>query len=396
MVVFNLIYMFFAGYVYVEVEGFFIERFINMCINKNIILQDLKRENKAYIKFKLLKSDFKEIRHIAKIAKCKVRIETKSGIPFIINRYRKRKIFAVAVLAIAIFIFILTKFIWNIEVVGNENISKDEILKVVEDYGIKIGTLKYKIDTDKISNLIRLSRDDLSWIGISIHGTNAKITIQEAIKKPEIIDKSEICNIIAKKDGTISKIIVQNGTARIEVGDEVKKGDILVEGIMEGQYTEDRLVHAEATVFGKIMFEKEKTDSFLQIEKIKTGNIENKNKICLNNFKINLNKGVSKFEKYDTIVASKKVKLFSNFYFPFEIEKITNEEYKLEEKNLTEEELKEKLIIELEEELENEYQLSNYNDEYKEKEVIVTPNNLGLNVKVIYTVIEEIGEKIAY
>ena len=43
--------------------------------------------NNAYIKFKLLKSDFKEIRHIAKSAKCKVKIEKKKGMPFFINKY---------------------------------------------------------------------------------------------------------------------------------------------------------------------------------------------------------------------------------------------------------------------------------------------------------------------
>ena len=51
--------MFFAGYVTVSIEGFFIERFLNICRNKNIILQDLHRENNTYIKVKILKSDFK-------------------------------------------------------------------------------------------------------------------------------------------------------------------------------------------------------------------------------------------------------------------------------------------------------------------------------------------------
>lgn len=213
----KLIYMFFSGYVYVSVEGFFIERFINICRSKNIVLQDLHIENNVYIRFKLLKSDFKELRHIAKNTKCKIKIEKKKGIPFVINRYRKRKVFAVAILAIAIFIFILTKFIWNIEVQGNEKIPKEEILNLVSDYGITIGSYRNKIDTEKISNLIRLQRDDLAWVGISIQGTNAIITVKESIEKPNIIDKNEVCNIVATKNATISKIIVQNGTARVTV-----------------------------------------------------------------------------------------------------------------------------------------------------------------------------------
>lgn len=160
---------------------------------------------------------------------------------------------------------------------------------------------------------------------------------------------------------------------------------------MEGEHTEDRYVHAEATVLGKIVYEKEEKENFLQNEKVKTGNIEHKNKICINNFKINFNKGVSNFENYDTIIASRKIKLFSNFYIPIEIQKITNEEFILEEKQYQEDELKEKIVLKIDEELENKYQLSNYKDENKKKEVVANSYGDGLVVKVTYEIQEEIG-----
>lgn len=390
---FKIIYMFFSGYVTLTVEGFFIERFINICISKKIFLQDIKRENNTYLKVKILKSDFKEIRHIAKKTKCKVKIEKKSGIPFVINRYRKRKVFAVAILVIAIFIFSLTKFIWNIEVIGNEKIPKEEIIELANTYGIKIGKLKSNINIEKISNEIRLKRDDLSWVGITLKGTNAIITVEEAIEVPEIIDKNEVCNIVAQKDAIISKIVVQNGTARVNVGDKVKKGDLLVEGIMESEISEPRFVHAEADVYGKIYFEKEKKELFVQNEKVKTGNEEQKNEICINNFKINLYKRLSNFENYDTIRASKKIKLFSNFYIPIEINKITNIEIKNERKTYSEEELKSKLEKELEEELEKEYKISNYDEKNKKREVVVNNEADGIVLKLIYEIQEKISTK---
>ncbi len=389
----KIIYMFFAGYVTVSIEGFFIERFLNICRNKNIILQDLHRENNTYIKVKILKSDFKEIRHIAKTTKCKVKIEKKSGIPFFMNRYRKRKIFAVAVLVIAIFIFITTKFIWNIEVLGNEKIPTEEIVNLVGEYGIKTGKLKYKINTEKISNSIRLAREDLSWIGIKIKGTNVIVTIEESIEMPEIVDKNEICNIIAKKDAIISKIVVQSGTARVKVGDEVKKGDILVEGVMEGEHTGIREVHSEANIFGKIVCEKEKTESFVQNQRVKTGNEEEKIAICINKFKINFNKGVSKFKNYDTISSNKKLKLFSNFYLPIEIKKDKIIEVQNEKKEYTQQELEDKIKKEIEEEMELEYEISKYDEKNIKRNDYITIENDSMNVRVIYEIQEEIGEK---
>lgn len=389
----RIIYMFFSGYVTLIIEGFFIERFINICMSKKIFLQDIKRENNTYLKVKILKSDFKEIRHIAKKTKCKVKIEKKSGVPFVINKYRKRKVFAIAILVIAIFIFILTKFIWNIEVIGNEKISKEEIISLVNNYGIEVGKIKNNINVEKISNNIRLERDDISWIGIKVKGTNVIITVQEGIEVPEIIDKNEVCNIIASKDAIISKIVVQNGTPRVEVGAEVKKGDLLVEGIMESELADPRFVHAEADIYGKFYFEKEKKGLFKQNEKVKTGNEEQKNEICINNFKINLYKGVSKFENYDTISSSKKIKLFSNFYLPIEIRKITNIEVKNEQRIYSEEELKNKLEKQLEEELEKEYKISEYEEKNKKREVVVNKESDGITVKLIYEIQEKISTK---
>ena len=390
---FRIIYMFFAVYVSIIVEGFFIERFLNICRNKKIYLQELHRENSTYIKAKILKSDFREIAYIAKKTKCKVKIEKKSGVPFFISKYRKRKVFAVAILVIAIFIFTMTKFIWNIEVNGNEKISSEEVVNLVNEYGIKIGKFKSNIDTEKISTLIRLKREDLSWIGITIKGTNAIITVEETTEKPEIIDKNEICNIVATKDAVISKLVVQNGTPRVVEGDTVKAGDILVEGVMEGEHTGIRQVRAEANVFGKNCYEKEKKEEFVQNETVKTGNEEKKREICINKFKINFNKGVSKFENYDTIITSRKVKFFSNFYLPIEIKKITNVEIINQPRTYSEEELKIKIEKEIDEELEKEYQISKYEDKYKKRDVEVNPENNGLKVKVIYEIQEDIGIK---
>ena len=210
----------------------------------------------------------------------------------------------------------------------------------------------------------------------------------------KIIDKNEICNIIATEDAIISKLVVQNGTARVSVGDEVKKGELLVEGVMEGTYSGTRKVHAEADVFGKIFYEKEKKEYFVQNEKIKTGNEKKKNEICINNFKINFNKRLLNFENYDTISSSKKVKIFTNFYLPIEIKTTTYIEYQNFQKNYTEEELKKKIEKDLEEQIESEYQVSKYEEKNKIRNVYTNLDGDGITVKIIYEIQKEIGTKV--
>ena len=384
-------YMHLAGYVNITVEGFFVERFINSCFGNDIFLWNLEREKSTYLKARISSKDFKKIRKIARNTKCKVKINSKKGLPIFMNKYKKRKIFFIFFMIIVICIFALTRFVWNIEITGNEKISEQEIVNMLKENGIKPGVLRNKINKEKLVNKIRMERNDIAWIGIEVEGTNLKISISESDMAPEVEDPNEVCNIIADKDGEIASILVQNGTAKVNVGDFVKKGDVLVEGIMEGKYTGLREVPARAEIYAKILFEKEEKVSLLQEKETKTGNKEKKITIKINNFKINFNKSLSKFEKYDTIIKKKKLRFFSKYYFPMEIIEKTNFETNTEFVEYGTEELINITKEKLEKELNNELKLNNMDNITEELEI----ENLNgeLSIKLKYIVLEKIGTK---
>lgn len=193
-----------------------------------------KREKSSIIHINIGIDEFKQIREIAKKTGCKIRIEKKRGIPFILNRYKKRKIFVGTLMVILLAIMFLSRFIWNIEIVGNERINTEELIQSVKENGLKIGEYKSSIDTKKIINNLRLEREDIAWVGITIKGTNAIVKVIEAEEKPKIIDKEEYCNIIADKEGIIEKISANNGTIKVQKGDIVQKGSVLI-GRLDGR-----------------------------------------------------------------------------------------------------------------------------------------------------------------
>ncbi len=378
------------GYVTVEIEGYFLERFLNLCNSQKIFLWKLKRTNSTTIKVNMNIRDFKKLKQIAKKTKCRVKIQNKKGFPFLLHRYKKRKIFAFCFLFILVCIFTLSNFIWNIEITGNETIKAEEIKAVLDQNNFKVGRCKIGLETKEIIQELRLQRDDIAWAGIEIKGTNAIVKIVEADLKPEIIEEEEYCNLVATKDAMIVKVTAQNGTSLVKEGDLVTKGTVLVGGWLEGKYTGTRYVHATGEVQAKVWYSQKVEVPLKQVKKIKTGEVENKYSVKINNFEINLGKGVSKFQKYDTIEASKKLKLFSDFYLPIEIHQKTFEEYEEQEVSYTLEEAKtigiEQASKVLEEQIEN-------------KEAIlgkqVTQKQVGdaLEVEVIYEVLEDIATK---
>lgn len=389
--IFKLIIMYFSGYIKINVEGFFIEKFLNLCRLEKIYIDNtyINKEN-TYLELNILKQDFWKIKSIAKKTKCKIKIMNKYGFPFLVNRYKKRNIYAIAILVIAIFIFTITRFIWNIEVYGNSKIEKKEIIELLEQKGIKKGSLKRNINLPKIINDIRKERSDISWIGINIEGTNVEINIEESVEEPQIVDKTKPSNIYAICDSTIIELIVYKGTARVEKNQQVKKGDLLVEGIMESEVYGTREVYADAVIIGEKIIEKEKKEPYKQIIKNKTGEKEIKREICINNFKINLNKGVSKYKFYDTICSTKRLKISPKIELPISINITKYEEIKEEEKIFSEDELKDKIIKELSGQIEKEYNLHKFTGEII-KENISTNEENYLTVKMIYKLQENIG-----
>ena len=383
------------GYLELEVEGYYIERFINLCRNNKITIWHLKREEEIRLNFRASMQDFRRICKLAKKTKCKVKIQSKKGVPFLVHRYKKRKIFFVLLLIFLFLMLLSSNFVWNVDISEQDGESLENIAQDIENAGLKIGELKSKIDTKEIINKIRLQRTDIAWMGIELKGTNAIVRIVKADSKPEIVDQDEYCSIISDKEGTITKINAQSGTANVKVGDTIRKGDVLINGWMEGKYTGIRYVHAQGEVQAKVWYTKYKNIPYNTTERRETGNIQKKYSIKFNNFKINLHKGVSKFKIYDTIETENKMKLFSDFYLPISIIKITYKEIEEIQKNYTMEEAKNLGIKQLEQELDQ---------EIENKEAIVNKNistyekENSIDVYVTYEVLENIGtnEKIVF
>lgn len=378
---------FIKGYIQVEIEGFYIERFFNICAKEGIKLWGTRRKNSTSVITNIDLENLKKIRKISKKTQCKIKIKRKRGVPFFIKKYKNRKVFVFLFFSLIAIIIGLSNFIWNIEVVGNVNISSDEIINELNDNGIRQGVFKYKIDTNKVIEKMRLKDDRISWIGIKIEGTNVRVSIVETLKKPEILDESEYCDVIAKKEGIITKISVTNGTALKQVGDVVENGEKLIGGWMEGKYTGVRYMHASGEVEAKVWYISEKEENYIQQEKTETQNTENKYGIILNKKTINFYKRLSKFEKYDTIETKNKIKISNNFYLPIEFKKVTNYEYRFNKKEYTQDTLQEKIVNELEEQMKGDIE----GKQIVNRNVNIEPTESGLKIKLIYEVIESIG-----
>ena len=299
---------YFKGYVIIKVEGLTLEKFLNLAANSDIYIWDIKRIDYTLLEMKVSTRGFKELKKIANKGACRVYIKEKIGFPFFMNRLKKRKMLGFGFLIFLGLIFFLTSFIWEIEISGNELITNEDILVLLENIDVKCGTMKYNIDKDKIKDIILDEIDTLSFVGVEVKGTRLVIEIKEQDLPPKAIDKDTPCHIIAKKKGVIVKIVAKNGKNIVKEGDVVKEGQILISGIVEDEGSElSYSVHSEGEVLATTRYSHQMEEPYIKIIEEETGRVYTKKEIKIGNKSFRLSKGEVPFDKYIEDIEEKNL-----------------------------------------------------------------------------------------
>ena len=331
------IYRIIFGFLKVEFYGNLKERALTLCAQNGINLWGNKlRDGK--IECFISVREFRWIKYLKRNKDFRVHIIKKYGLPFVANRYRKR----IGILLGAVVCFLLLQFmsgyIWIIDVEGNKHIKEETVLAACESIGITEGIRKNSIYPKAEREKLMLKLDGVAWASINIERSKLTVNISETKQEDE---KGETySNLLASADGIIKKIDIVSGTSVVKVGQAVKKGDLLVSGIVE---TTDgtRFVKSKGCVLATSEREISLREEFKQRKLLFNGKVKNKRVLELYGFKIPLYLGGEK-GLYKTQKSVKKVELFS-CSLPIKIYKKRYEFKKEIDVSYTTEKLKEKL-----------------------------------------------------
>ena len=307
---------FFGGYVIISLKGFYIERFINICIRRGIKVWQIKRpeKNRAVVCMKI--SGFRQIRSVARKTYTTLHIIKKCGLPILLYKYRKRYVLFAGTAVILIFMFVMSQFVWIIDVKCAENIPKETIIQAAKEAGVYEGARKSQLkDIQKIRDIILNRVNDIAWAWVYIEGSKATIEIREKILPPMIVDKNMPCDVVAMRDGLIKKVTVKEGTTSFETGDAVLAGEVVISGtILNNDSANVRYVHALGTVEASTWHEKTKQYKLYNEIRTPTGNRKHKYTINLFSKKFNLYfKEDVPYEDYDKTESENEFKIGGNY-----------------------------------------------------------------------------------
>ncbi len=189
--------------------------------------------------------------------------------------------------------------IWNIDIEGNISRTDETLIEFLKTKSVQSGMEKSEVDCSRIVKDIRKEYDDIIWVSAYIKGTRLMIHVKENEDSPQITEQktedSEVKEVIPKdivadRDCTIESVTIRNGILKVKPGSKVKKGDILVSGLVPvindaGETVAFQYHIADADIIGitDIKYEdtypnqyikKEKMDIYKEEYFLKIGNIK--------------------------------------------------------------------------------------------------------------------------
>jgi similar to stage IV sporulation protein len=383
------------GYYKIYISGQYAERFLNLCAKKSILLWKLSRKNGGYLFYSGRKS-YNDLLAMQEKTNTTMKIEGKYGLPFFLYRYRKRKIFFAGMAGCFLFIYILSLFIWDIQILGTVHYTEEEVEKYLEEKEIHTGVRKSTIKCADLEEEIREDFPDVAWVSCDIEGTRFTVHMKESIDGTEEEAETDDTpkDLVASKSGTITSIVTRSGTPMVKKGSKVKQGDTLISGIIYLYNEYDELLEtnqtrADGDVKAKTVYQYEDSFPLSYYEKSYTGAKTVNYQISIGDYVISLPSKTPEYENQDKIEETKKLKIGKQIYLPFSVEKTQILEYLPVKKKHSKESAKEKA----------EKKLAHYLEELKESGIEIVSQNVSIVVgedactaKGTITVIESIGK----
>jgi len=243
----------------IKIEGFELSGIINKCIRNRIVLRNLQWKGPLESTVEIQSDDFSRLKKAAGHSYRMTVVKEGGMIPFC-YRIRNNAITIAGAFLLGALIFYQSLFIAEIQVDGYRSVSEESLRQTIREAGLYEGVRKPD-DYSDIKAAIYRNHEAVTWVSIYEDGRQVRIHVSEAGKgkEAEATDQTPV-NIVATRSGIIEKISPLQGNAKVQKGDYVNKGDVLISGRLKYQSTDYSrgdgffymYSHAEGYVYARV------------------------------------------------------------------------------------------------------------------------------------------------
>jgi len=243
------------GSVLLQVESAYPERVVNLCSAHGIPFWDVQWQSPIRFTVRTTRQGERQLRHAAELTDAEIRRVQEDGAPVLALRLRHRYTLLAGTVLLLMLLLASNFFIWDFEVHGNDTVPTEEILRALEKEGVSVGCLGLSVDQEQLRNHVLLELHDVSWLAVNIKGCVAHVQVVERHRPPEIVRENQPTNVVAARDGLVTKVEALDGRAEVMQGTTVMKGQLLIAGVSDGGSYGTRLIHGMGSVWARTWYE---------------------------------------------------------------------------------------------------------------------------------------------
>lgn len=200
--------------------------------------------------------------------------------------------FVVAMVLLIPLLALLSGVCFDIHVEGAD---RQVVLDALGNYGVSVGRSLVGISYDKLENYL-INTVGASFVTVSRRGSTLFVEVVPKNQADDPIDLDSPCDIVATRSGVVSRIVLVQGVAMVNVGDFVKEGQVLIKGERVFNDGTSQPVRAVGQVFATVECSyTEPFDGYIR-EYVRTGNVYRTTQVVLGKFTSSVN---VPFEQFD-------------------------------------------------------------------------------------------------
>ena len=230
-----------------RIEGFKADKLLNMAFRKGIFMRRICVLSETEITVWIAAGDLKKLKKLAK-SLYKITVLQEKGPECGLKKIRRQPFVLLGIALAAAVIFARSLLISTVIVDGYKAIPEESLRKCLSESGIYEGAWRPDIEWEKARKTLYDTFPEITWVKLVYDGTAVYLDIAEtddlrdtsrtdADGDAEDTDDAEdtgkkitYTDLVAEKSGYVERVQPLWGEARVEAGDYVKKGQVLIGG----------------------------------------------------------------------------------------------------------------------------------------------------------------------
>lgn len=217
-----------AGALRVKLTGAQPEQTLSLMAEK-VSMEDVTKHSELEVSFAICRRDLPAVEEIAHRHGDDLRVVEEIGLPALGKNLAKQWLLCLTALGLILATWVVPNHIFLFQVEGNDTVPRRRILEQAAVAGLRFGVSRGEIRSEQIKNRLLEQIPELKWVGVNTKGCLAVISVEQR-QNPRQETPSPPGNIVAGIDGSVTNVIVTNGTALCAPGDGVRKGQVLISG----------------------------------------------------------------------------------------------------------------------------------------------------------------------